>query len=467
MNFYFSKVGRIVGGVLLLAFGPILFFQYQYANDLIAWHQFGPSPHVETGHLLFFGRPVGGMLLDLQINLMRLAPSIHTLTFARAVTLALLFHLVWLLNHVLVRKTNLSDLQRGVLLVGFALQPPWLLSYMWLATAIPGLISCLLGFWSFVFFDRGEERKSPALYVLSALFLVLSLFTYQPGVNAFFWGFVIIYTLGTGPLKIKEFSRGLIFFALTCGLGLLLFRLFLKEAVCENYWSGCWTWISGDSKEYSWNLTDNPFEKAGVLWELSKLSFSSWLSFFAWEIDWQWIPGLGLFIMAFAPIRKTKSSSWAKWPVAFLMALCFLVLLNSANMITKGSMIAFRTLSVMTIFQAVGLVQFLVLFRNPVALKTAAFTAVSVLTSLTLFVGLKFAWHYQTAWEAAKSDSIVRDLCRSDFLPKNQVASTLPFFRNYSGSPYFPEINAKDFDLPVINPDQIGSLCNLLRDQGD
>jgi len=447
------------------AFAPTLFFHFQYHNDLGYWFDREFGPHPETGHLFYFGRPFGGMLLDLQTNILRMFPTLTALTISRFVSLIFIVIFFYLTEKILRRFTNLTGIQRSVFLLVIALQPPWYEAYVWTSNLTPGILSYILGIVSFLLYSK-NTKKSWRDYFAAGSLLAVSFLIYPPGTCVFFWGVFILCSFGKEEYKFRQVILDGAFFASVCLLCLVFHKIVVMGPVCDSYWAKCVSWESPTSKAYSWSLFLNPLEKLEVLWNLTVVTSVSWIALLTKVNAIEALPGLSLLALAFGPFTSKGGIQFTKqdWFKGFGYSLLFLFVLNVPNLVTNGAVIAFRTVAPNTIFFAVAMVKILSVFKNQNIQKSIAAMSIGTLVILCIVSSLKLVDHYETAWAEVTSDPQVRELCKNGPRIGPRFA-VIPVVAKYLRPGYFSDADGLDLDLPVFLQDSTPSICYLLENE--
>lgn len=467
MHSYFKslKLNWLFIAVLFISFVPTLFFRFQYHNDLGYWldREFGPHP--ESGHLFYFGRSLGGILLDLHTNILKLFPTLTALTVSRFVSLIFLAVLFYLVEKILTKYTHLSAIHRTIFLLILALQPSWFEAFVWTSNLIPGIIAYILAVSAFLVYPK-EIKTKWSRYLTPAALLASSFLIYPPGACSFFWGPFILCCFGKENYKFKKVIFDGLFFCAVCVLCLIFHKLVVAGVVCDNYWAKCATWEPENSKEYSWAIITNPLEKLGTLWNLTAITTLSWSALITKGTVLTVLPGFALFVFAFGPDTRAHEHkmTWQTWARGLCYSLMFLLIFNAPNLVTHGEVIAFRTVAANTIFFSVGLIKLLSLIRYRPIQNTLSILIVGVCVGLCIFVSTKFANHLQTAWKEVITDAEVRNVCTIG--PKvGPKFAAIPAIQKYLKPSFANEIDGFDLDLQIFLQDMTPSICYLLENE--
>lgn len=460
--------------LLLLAFSPCFYFSFVYHNDLGFWVDSGWLPHLESGHLILFARPIGAILLDLQTNFLRLFPFVSVLNIFRFFSFLSLIGMLFLLRQIARIHTALTETQIQIMLLTLALQPAWLESVFWVTAYVPSLFSYICALGAAVLFDPASSGKSqPSLrrIIVAALLVVISFLCYPVGTCSFFWSSLLFVCFRQASLSNRQtfalVLRAVVFFALTCSLALILDRFLLKDLACT-HWTVCRTWIPADSTEYSTQLILDPWSKLNTLLSLLKLSTASWFPLWQTLDIFTSLPGVALLIFAFVPTDRTgRNVVWklSSWGVAFFWFFSFLILLNSPNLITRGAVVAFRTTAPNSILLAIGALKTLRLISGTRAwtmrFNIMAASLISILVVSCFLSACRFLSHYEIGWESVAKDSEVQQICRT--VPRNTSnLISVPIIHLFMKNDFFPGINGSDYNLPFLLEAYLPGICPLL-----
>lgn len=448
--------------VFFYSFSLTLFFRFQYHNDLGFWYSHDFGPHPETGHLFFFGRPLGGFLLDIQTNILRIFPTLTVLTISRFLSLLLLGMFFFLVEEVLKRFTDLLPFQRSIFLIAMAIQPSWFEAYAWVSNLVPGVIAYIVGISSFIAYSNPVlskwQRYIGAGSLIAAAFLI-----YPPGASVFFWGVLIRCSLGKDDYTLKQVILDGLYFALICLLALAFHKFFVMDYVCGSYWTKCETWEAPDSKTYSWSLMTNPIEKLGILWNLTIVTSISWITILKNVNIVEFLPGIFTILFALGPYSNKGDRKFTvkHWIRGLGYGLMFIFVLNAPNLVTNSSVIAFRTVAPYTIFIALGLIKILSLFKDQKIQKILSVCIGLALITLCIASSLKLASHYSNAWTSISSNTEVIKICKDHPKTSTQLAQ-VPVVAKYLEPRYFTDADSLDLDFPLLLKDLTPAICDLL-----
>ncbi len=449
--------------ILLLALSPSFLLTFIYHNDLSIWVESEWSRHVEAGHLVYFARPIGALLLDLQTNLLRMVPELWVLNASRFFSALTLLAIAWLLEKFLKERTQLSPFERSLVVLLTFLQPSWFLSVMWISNYIPVLWAHLLSLSAALLFLRPTSTSSARNLSLKGLALtlqVVSILTYPPAACAFFWPLCVLGLLAVEKPRLKVIFSQLAFFAIAGLLALTIHHLFFKPLLCGS-WVECRTWISQDSTEYSWKLVSDPLAKIDVLEDMFGLLGLSWLALIPMSLNLQWFALLPLI----APLLERSlfsmnPSAWKSfaWKAGFLALM--VLLLNSPNLVTNGSMILYRTAAAGTLLIAIAWFQLTGLISSQKLKDATRILVAFVFVALTFWVSWKQLGRYQMAWEKASQDPVVLEICSQG--PEGfERLEDVPSLFEFTNAGQLSEINGRDFDLSVLFGGSLAALCHL------
>jgi hypothetical protein len=451
-----ARSTAVLFGVLLVAFAPLFFFKYSYHNDLGYWVGLPGSGYYESEHLVLVGRPVGAALLNLQTAFVRLFSSIYVLTFLRLVSLGLVAFLGAMLNRVLIEKTSLSRLQRIAFIGAMLLQPSWLLTVMWTTNLIPGAYAYVAGLGAAVALDRGQQ-SGPRRWIIPTVLLAISLYCYPPGAVSFFWIPLIHASLGNTKYQIRTFANAFGFFALVslvCGvIQIFLFR----PMICGG--NRCRTWAT-DGVLYSLQPVEDFVRKSSVLMDSLATTVASWANF---GVNPTTHPSLELAAMLALAIAigviamRQRRQVGTPLIVTVVLIVAILVLLNAANLVSKFSVVAFRTVSPNTILVGITLV---VITDYPGRMRKPAIGVVLVAFALCAFAtAYHFAGYYAKGWSALTTSTQTRYGCDED--PIGVATMSDPTLARFL-QPQQSGVAINDFGYEVFLPWALRGRCKVI-----
>lgn len=373
---------------VFFAFSPSLFYVFLYHNDHLFWELYSHgTPHRELGHLILFGRPLGALLLHWQSILVSYWEAPELLNFFRLIAILLLMDMIRLLEAFLKDHLTLDSTSRFMILLLTFLQPSWLLGSAWAASIIP----CILSYWlalrsSVLFFWSGHQRPSLRFF-LASLLLTSAFLIYPLSTCVFFWPNLLLTTLASDERGLRELLRPLSLFFILGILAVALHFLFLKNYLCSDLFS-CTTWVTIDSKEYSLKPPTSLLEKLRVLADILTLQARSWTLFFSKHEN----QPLHLLLAAvfpfasFLPLLSGKTPDFAPkiWLKSMGYFLLFVLLMNFPNLVTRGAVVVFRTLSPNSLMFSIGMVKIIHLIRKQ-QLRTSIFKLTLVYHLLMFF----------------------------------------------------------------------------------
>ena len=459
--------------IFFLTFSPCLIFTYVYHNDLDFWMHVGWVRHVEAGHLVYFSRPVGALLLDIQTNLIRMVPDALLLNGFRVFILFNLILMAAMLDWFLKNELSLKKQERVLVVLGTFLQPSWLLAVIWCSNYVPMVFSHLLGLAAGLLLyhqaNEGDQKllKKILRIFLAGVLLAISVLSYPPAACAFFWPLCLVYLIRGDFKKYKGFFRDGIFFGVSAGAALLFHRFVLKDLFC-NFWVQCGTWIPPNSREYSLTIVSNFENKQIVFADILKLVMSSWAAFTGQDT----LKLLAVCAMLAGLIFEFSSTGLKKWKKSeilfFLKKTCFravflfliFLILNSPNFVTEGSVVVFRTIAASTILLGIAFLRLTARIAQA-HLRTGA---VSLLCLLLVVSGFLSAYsqseRYSIIWNVPFSDPAVSRVCAKGpaYYSELENLTSVRFAGRFG-----PEnnIDLRDFDLPIVPSGSLSALCHL------
>lgn len=432
----------------------IIVHKYVYHNDLGFWcNDNSPfAAHAESGHLIFFGRPLGAMLLNLQTILIRNSHTIYMINIVRVISIILFLGLACLVDYTLIKYTILNKQKRFLLITIMFIHPSWFISLIWASNLLPGIGSYILGLLAALSlqpFSLNSEVFSilnKKRILLASLLLVSSFYIYPAGALAFFWLPLICWSIGSHKLRVIELLKMFVFFGIVCSLGLLIHYLILKPILCHV--TACTTWIAPDSTEYSLKIVSDIFAKILVLWNSVAIVSGSWFLFFYDTPVIAALIGFAFIIVAVFPSPKNRifSSNYDKL-ISISICCIFFLTLNLHNLITNSSVVAFRTVSPLTILLAIGSIKLINLIPNKKSIVLEVFIAI-FLGVLSTISTIKIIHIYQKAYSILQ----LQTECHT------KIDTNDPRFSAAVGLSALP----KDFGLNKIVPWAIPCICQIM-----
>jgi hypothetical protein len=308
--------------ILCLNLYPVFTKNFAYHNDFSIWASNFPccNGFNESTHLHKIGRPLGAVLLNLQLATIQ---KLSDLKFHRFLSVLLLLG-IFSITFSIFRKAKVETSQAFLSSLALVSLPPFILNCLWLTNSVPGMLTSflalLLGFWGADFFlENSASKRKIFLFCFASL---LCFFIYPPS------SLIIAGPLFVSSLKNNKTLKTILFVSGVMIAYFLIYKILV---------------LRGDTQQdvmtnYRFSLTTNFAEKVLFFWEICKISigfpvtnnFSNLNSFFT-------ILMLLLFFgLCLLHIKKENVSLG-------LGALILLLMTASPNLVANASLSNFRS----------------------------------------------------------------------------------------------------------------------------
>jgi hypothetical protein len=452
--------------LLAVAFAPALLMVYVYHNDVNFWmHPFW-TRHVETPHLVYYFRPIGALLIDIQTNLIRLVPSLLILNFVRFLALLMVVASAKIVNKFIEDNLEVKPAVRRMLIVATFLQPTWFIVVAWLHSFMPAVLTHLLSLWaSWIFFSSLGKGNLPRVRPAAAagVLMTIAVLIYPPGACGFFWLPLTALMFGRDRRAMKFALSSTVFFGICGVVSLAVHRFILKDLLCGS-WTQCYTGFEATSREYSLVLATSLLEKFFVLMDVISMHGASWLMLIEGLLFDPLFVGpillIGLFIIA----PKFKSGKLAgldfrAMAYNFGVLTAFALIFNAPNLVTTGNVVVYRSTCVNSLLFGIALANLLGFVKNKKFQKVAVAAMATLLTFSSMIIGYQRLNRWAGEWHNAFNYPGTEEICQRGPEAYDQLMMmpwTLTASRIRPIDPYL-----RDFDLPVLPIGSLATLCRL------
>lgn len=262
-------------------FMPIYLNKFGYHNDYRIWEY----PHEgianlflgypESQHLLGIGRPLGAVLLNLQLFPIHSMQALAVNQYANVAFIACFA--VWCF-YFFTRYIQISAFFAALLVILIVSLPAMTINSFWVANLVPSLIPLFLALWAQTLLEREKPRLAYVIGILFCGFLI-----YPPA--TFFFATLSFSKFLFGPKRSEKLTLSKLFTEIKIILGsslaffilLKIYKIFLIKTNFLGFdWRGYYYGIKLIFPQYHLTLGIDPHAKLLQLTQFFSLLISSW-----------------------------------------------------------------------------------------------------------------------------------------------------------------------------------------------
>ncbi|MBF0120894.1 MAG: hypothetical protein HQK79_18860 [Desulfobacterales bacterium] len=345
----------ILSSLIFLIYLPAFILDFGIHNDYMIWsyenQKFSILGFPESSHLIYIGRPLGALLLNLHFIIFSGIKSLIIGRFIGYLTLILSF---FLFCRIIITHYQSPPLRSLLIGLGIFTLPSVILYVIWLCNYIPGIFTILLSIIAYYLVNKGYIGKKISIYlIVSGYFLFfLSLLIYPP-VSLFFLTFPFFVTLFSDTKMWIE-NRRKIFHQTIIPLILLGFYFFAAKYIITPLIKKILPEVNNykiPTTNYEFTVGINFKEKYEVIKELFSTTFNLWSSNYIPNFFWLilLIILISLIVTGINYYKHEKMRS--KYSLERVIFAIFLLGISAMPVIApKGGFIAYRIILVPIVF---------------------------------------------------------------------------------------------------------------------
>lgn len=312
---------------VIFVFTPVYFGHFAFHNDYRIWEYdhtnfwFG---YPESQHLFSIGRPLGMLLLNLQLMPIQTMHGVWLNQLLNVAAIGFLAVCCFLFFQRHIRIERFSAILLSILLVSL---PSMTINAIWLTNLVP----CIIPLFFALAAQSLMQRSHPA-YVQAGLLLLLALLIYPPA--TLFFTTLTFAKFIFGPLdptqvSLKRIAKELFLVVSLCIIYFLFIKLLKSFLLATHFagidWTGVYGGIDHSLSQYRLELNLDLLDKLAQIKNYLIFVFSAWFPLLSWTTVLGVMSGF-LFFILYA-LQSNVYLSLLKNPVKTLVGIGLMLIL--------------------------------------------------------------------------------------------------------------------------------------------